>query len=93
MGAETMNIRVTENGRMVLPVQVRRALGLIGEGKLVLTIREGQVTLQPLAAHIKRAQQLYRDHAKADRTTEDFLNDRKGEDKRLPSSSPANYQC
>lgn len=76
MGLQTINIRVAENGRMVLPAQVRKALGVVGEGKLVLTIREGEVLLQPLSAHVRRAQQLYRDHVKNDRSVDDFLKDR-----------------
>lgn len=77
MGLQTINIRVAENGRMVLPARVRKALGVIGEGKLVLTIRDGEVLLQPLSAHLRRAQQLYRDHVKEDRSVDDFLGDRK----------------
>ena len=77
--ATTMDIRVAENGRMVLPASVRKALGLQGDAKLILTIDEDEVRLTPLRKGVSRARALYQQHAKAARTTDDFLEDRRAE--------------
>ena len=64
---------------MVLPVVVRRALGLHGDTKVILTLEEDQVRLSPIGHGVSRAQALYREHAKHARSTDDFLEDRKAE--------------
>jgi len=74
-----MDIKVAGNGRMVLPASVRKAMGLHGDAKVILTIEDDQVRLFPIGHGVSRAQALYREHAKQARTTEDFLNDRKAE--------------
>lgn len=64
---------------MVLPASVRKAMGLHGDTKVILTIEDDQVRLSPIAHGVSRAQALYREHAKEARTTDDFLSDRKAE--------------
>lgn len=76
---QTMDIRVAGNGRMVLPASVRKAMGLHGDTKVILTIEDDQVRLSPIGHGVSRAQALYREHARQSRTTDDFLNDRKAE--------------
>ena len=75
----TMDIRVAENGRMILPQSVRKAMGLQGEAKVILTLENDEVRLTPIGHGVARARALYRQHAKADRTTNDFLTDRAAE--------------
>lgn len=36
--ALTMDVRVAENGRLILPQSVRKAMGLTGETKVILTL-------------------------------------------------------
>lgn len=79
MAIQTMDIRVAGNGRMILPASVRKAMGLHGDAKVILTIEEDQVRLSPIGHGVSRAQALYREHAKQARTTDDFLNERKAE--------------
>jgi len=74
-----MDIKVAGNGRMVLPASVRKAMGLHGDAKVILTVEDDQVRLSPIGHGVSRAQALYREHAKQARTTDDFLNDRKAE--------------
>ncbi|WP_375383620.1 AbrB/MazE/SpoVT family DNA-binding domain-containing protein [uncultured Sphingomonas sp.] len=74
-----MDVRVAGNGRMVLPASVRKAMGLHGDVKVILTIEDDQVRLTPMGHGVSRAQALYREHAKQARTTDNFLNDRKVE--------------
>lgn len=75
----TMDIKVAENGRMVLPQSVRRAMGLRGAAKLILTFENDEVRLTPIGHGVARARALYRQHAKVERTTDDFLADRAAE--------------
>jgi AbrB family looped-hinge helix DNA binding protein len=79
MVAQTIDVNVARNGRMILPASVRKAMGLHGEAKVILTIEDDQVRLSPISHGVSRAQAIYRDHARGARTTEDFLNERKAE--------------
>lgn len=79
MVTQSMDIKVADNGRMVLPASVRKAMGLSGDAKVILTVEDDQVRLTPMGHGVSRAQALYRAHAKQARTTDDFLSDRKAE--------------
>ena len=79
MATQTIDIRVASNGRMVLPASVRKAMGLHGDAKVILTVEDDQVRLSPIGHGVSRAQALYREYAKHARTTDDFLEDRKAE--------------
>ena len=73
----TMDLRVAENGRLILPQSVRKAMGLQGETKVILTLENDEVRLSPIGHGVARARALYRQNAKAERSTDDFLADRK----------------
>ena len=73
---DTIDVRVVDNGRLILPLAVRQAMGLRGEGRLILTLEGDEVRLTPVRHGVRRAQTLYRQHATAARTTDDFLADR-----------------
>jgi len=79
VATQTIDIKVASNGRMVLPASVRKAMGLHGDAKVILTVEDDQVRLSPIGHGVSRAQALYREHAKHGRTTEDFLDDRRVE--------------
>jgi AbrB family looped-hinge helix DNA binding protein len=79
MATQSMDIKVASNGRMILPSSVRRAMGLHGDAKVILTIENDQVRLSPIGHGVSRAKALYREHAKHARTTEQFLSDRADE--------------
>lgn len=85
---QTMDIRLAENGRMVLPLSVRKAMGLRGDTKVILTLEDDEVRLSPVGHGVSRAQALYREHAKIARTTEDFLADRRDEAARDADTAP-----
>ena len=80
MTNRTMDINVAGNGRMVLPASVRKAMGLHGDAKVILTIEDDQVRLSPMKHGVSRAQALYREHARQARTTDDFLVERNAEE-------------
>lgn len=73
------DVRVAENGRMVLPRAVRDALGLQGAARLVVTVQGDEVRLTPMRHGALRAQELYRRHATRRSTVDDFLADRRRE--------------
>lgn len=75
----TMDIRVAENGRMILPQSVRKAMGLTGEAKVILTLENDEVRLTPLGHGVSRARALFREHATMQRSTDDLLVDRRVE--------------
>lgn len=79
MAIQTIDVRVGSNGRMILPLAVRRAMGLHGESKIILTVENDEVRLTPMGHGVSRAQALYREHAKQPRTTEEFLEERRAE--------------
>ncbi|WP_082453971.1 AbrB/MazE/SpoVT family DNA-binding domain-containing protein [Sphingomonas sp. Leaf62] len=79
MASQSIDINVASNGRMVLPASVRKAMGLQGDAKIILTVEDDQVRLSPIGHGVSRAQALYRANAKHARTTDDFLDDRKAE--------------
>lgn len=77
-----MDIRVAENGRLVLPRAVRDAMGLRGQGVLILTLDDDGVHLSPVAKGVSRARALYRAHAAQPRSVDAFLADRRAEAER-----------
>jgi AbrB family looped-hinge helix DNA binding protein len=79
MAMQSIDVKVASNGRMVLPASVRKAMGLHGDAKVILTVEDDQVRLSPIGHGVSRAQALYREHAKQTRTVDDFLSDRKVE--------------
>ena len=79
MAIQSIDVKVAGNGRMILPASVRKAMGLHGEAKVILTVEDDQVRLSPIGHGVSRAQALYREHAKQLRTTDDFLSDREAE--------------
>ncbi len=76
---ELIDIRIAENGRMVLPRAARKALGVTGAGVVVLSIDGDNVKLTSMRQSIKRAQDLYRQHAANDLSVDDFIAERRAE--------------
>jgi bifunctional DNA-binding transcriptional regulator/antitoxin component of YhaV-PrlF toxin-antitoxin module len=72
MGIE---IRVAANGRMVLPVDVRKRMGLENGGKLILNESEFGLQLLSVRQRVAKAQAFYEEasEGKASFTVDDFL--------------------
>ena len=79
MKQDITNIKVGANGRMILPLKVRKALGVTGEGVVVLSMDGNDVKLSSIRESMAHAQKLYRDNVKVDETTDDFLKERHAE--------------
>jgi AbrB family looped-hinge helix DNA binding protein len=77
--AQSIDVKVASNGRMILPASVRKAMGLHGDAKVILTVENDEVRLSPIGHGVSRAQAIYREHAKQARSIDDFLTDRKAE--------------
>jgi AbrB family looped-hinge helix DNA binding protein len=71
------DVRISSNGRMVLPLAVRRAMGLSGEARVIVTVEGDEVRLSPIKHVVTRLQGLYREHATNDADTEAFLEERR----------------
>jgi len=76
---ETIDLRVGANGRLVLPKAVRQAMGLAGDTRLIATLDGEELRLTPIHHGARRAQALYRQHVTNDRSSDDFLAERRAE--------------
>ena len=76
---QAMDVRVANNGRMVLPKSVREALGVTQGGAVVLSIEGDVVKLTSIHQSVARAQALYRQHATNDLSVDDFIAERRAE--------------
>lgn len=74
-----IDVRVAQNGRMVLPRAVRKALGMTDGGTVVLSIEGDEVKLSSIRRSIRHAQELYRQHATNDMTSDEFIAERRAE--------------
>ncbi len=79
---KVVDVRVAQNGRMVLPRAVREALGMADGGTVVLSVEGDEVKLTSVRHSIKRAQDLYRQHVKADEGVDAFLAQRRADEER-----------
>ena len=72
MGIE---VTVSPSGRLSIPADVRKRLGLERGGKLMLDVDEFGMTLSTAQQRVRRAQALYRQFAegKPSYTVDDFL--------------------
>ena len=77
-----MNYMTTigKSGRLVIPVQYRRALGLTeGEG-VMISLKNGHIEISPVDESIKKAQQKVRKYLQPDNNLVEMLfNERKEE--------------
>lgn len=65
--------KVAEGGRIVIPAEFRRALGLDVGDEVILDLAEGQLTLLTPQQAVKRAQELVRRYVPRGRRLADEL--------------------
>ncbi len=76
-------VRLSPGGRIVIPAEVREALGLREGDAMILRLQDGEVRLLTPKQAIKRAQALVRRYVpKGVSLTEELLKDRRDEAKR-----------
>jgi AbrB family looped-hinge helix DNA binding protein len=57
-------LRVSENGRVVIPASFRKALGINAGDEIVLRIEDEELRITTLKRRLQRAQNLVRKHVK-----------------------------
>ena len=65
--------RINENGRMVIPASVRKALGINPGDELVLRIEDDELRITTLKRRLERARQRIRRYIKLGRSLVDEL--------------------
>jgi AbrB family looped-hinge helix DNA binding protein len=61
---EQMRVRMNENGRIVIPSQVRKALGIQPGDEVILELDDHEVHLTTLRQRIAKAQEMVRKYVK-----------------------------
>lgn len=72
-------VKMGTNGRFVLPVEVRRALGVADGGSLVVRLVDDEVRLSTPAAAVRRAQRAVRPYLQGRSLSDELLADRRAE--------------
>jgi bifunctional DNA-binding transcriptional regulator/antitoxin component of YhaV-PrlF toxin-antitoxin module len=72
-------VKMGTNGRFVLPVEVRRALGVADGGTLVVRLVDDEVRLSTPAAAVRRAQRAVRPYLQGRSLSDELLADRRAE--------------
>lgn len=65
--------RLDQGGRVVIPADYRRALGLRPGEEVILRLEDGEIRMLSLSSAIRRAQELVRRHVAAGRSLSDEL--------------------
>jgi len=75
--------RITDGGRLVIPAEFRRKLGLNPGDSVVIDIADGELRVRSLRAAVQRAQALVRRYIPAGVSlSEELIRDRRAEAKR-----------
>lgn len=76
----SVRVRIAEGGRIVIPAEYRKALGLRIGDEVVLSLEEDEVHLYTIDAAIRRAQALVRQYVPAERSlVDELIADRRAE--------------
>ena len=77
----SVQVMITPNGRMSLPAEIRKRLGLAGGGALLVEETEDGVILRTVAQSVAHAQALARKYTagKAEASVEAFLANRRSD--------------
>ena len=81
-------VKVSASGRLHLPSEVRKALGLKGSGHVVITVADGQATLTTMAENLARIRALARPYAPKGRLASEELIAERREEARREAAEP-----
>ncbi|MCC2665995.1 MAG: transcriptional regulator, AbrB family [Geminicoccaceae bacterium] len=80
---KSVAVKVSASGRLHLPSEVRKALGLKGPGHVIITLADGSATLTTMAENLARIRALARPYAPKDSlASEDLIAERREEAQR-----------
>jgi AbrB family looped-hinge helix DNA binding protein len=80
---QTVRVKVNENGRIVIPAEFRKELGIEAGDQLVLEVKNRELRLMTLRERISQAQALVRRYIPAGRSlSKELIAERRAEAKR-----------
>jgi len=86
---KSVAVKVSASGRMNLPSEVRKALGLKGPGYVVITMDDGTLTVRTMAQALEQVRALARPYAPKDRlASEELIAQRREEAARDAVAAP-----
>jgi AbrB family looped-hinge helix DNA binding protein len=68
-----VSAKIAEGGRLVIPVELRRALGLEIGDEVIVRLKDNELRILTRAEAVKRAKEKVRRHVKGDRSLVDEL--------------------
>jgi bifunctional DNA-binding transcriptional regulator/antitoxin component of YhaV-PrlF toxin-antitoxin module len=87
---KSVAVKISASGRLHLPAEVRKALGLKGPGHVVITVADGQATLTTVAENLARIRALARPYAPKGRlVSKKLIAERREEARREAAPSAA----
>lgn len=87
-GMKSVAVKVSASGRLHLPAEVRKALGLKGPGHLVIKVGDGEATLMTMAENLARIRALARPYAPKERLASEELLAERREEARREAAAP-----
>lgn len=73
------HVVMADNGRLVVPAQLRQQMGMSKGGRLVASIRDGALVLEPYDVAIRRARQIAQRYVGDGSVVDELLNERREE--------------
>lgn len=73
-----VSTRLSDNGRIVIPAEIREAMGLKPGESLQLTLEAGVLQIESHAARVRRIQEEFKQYAKPGVLASDELIDQRG---------------
>lgn len=68
-----VHLTMADNGRVLIPAEIRAALGLKAGGRIVARVEDGALVIEPLDAAIRRVQRMMQPYAKPGESLVDEL--------------------
>jgi AbrB family looped-hinge helix DNA binding protein len=79
MQSSPVKTTINENGRLVIPFRMRRAMGLEPGDAVTLTLEDGVLRIEAQRAQVQRIQDALKGYAKASRGSQELTADRREE--------------